>query len=144
MSLFCLALLTSIFWGMTYAATQMVTRFVDPKTYLIFSCLLSASLYSLWGYLDGSLYKDLSEGNLNKTINFALLASLAAFIASFCSVMAVKLNGATMASVVEISYPVFVIVFLYFITGINNFNWIVTLGGLTIFAGTAIVLFGKS
>jgi len=139
-----LALLTAIFWGLTYASTEQVTRFVDPKTYLTFSCVVGAILYSLWGYFDGTLSKDLNTGGLQKGIGFALLASLAAFIASYCSVAAVKLGGASYASIVEISYPVWVVAFLWLMTGANTLSWNMVIGGLVIFAGTTIVLLGKS
>jgi uncharacterized membrane protein len=141
MSWLILALLTAVFWGLTYSSTQMVVKHIDPKTYLTFSCLLGTFLYSIWGLFDGSLIRDIP--NFNKTFWFAMLASLSAFVASYCSVNAVLLGGATRASIVEISYPLWVVVFLWFLTGTNNLNWNVALGGLTIFAGTAIVLFGK-
>lgn len=139
MSWLFLALMTAIFWGLTYASTEQVTKYMDPKTYLIFSCLFSAFLYFIWGLSDGTLIKDYS--NFNKGFWFALLAAFSAFVASYCSVMAVKMGGATYASVVEISYPIWVVIFLYFITDVNNLNWNIVLGGLTIFIGTAIVLF---
>lgn len=143
MNWFILALITAMTWGCLYASTEQVTKFVNPKTYLTISCFFSAIIFTILGCLDGSLQKDLYDNNLNKCYWFIFLSSLCSFIASLCSVIAVKYGGATYASIVEISYPFWVVIFLFLITGKNNLNWNVFIGGTLIFIGTIIVLLRK-
>jgi len=138
-----LALATAILWGLTYASTEQVVKFMDVKTYLTYSCLVGAFLYLTWGGYDGTLLKDYREHNLWKGIGFATLSSLCAFAASYCSVAAVKSGGATYASIVEISYPIWVVIFIYLLTGVNTLSWNVLGGGLLIFIGTIVVMVRK-
>lgn len=131
---------TAVLWGLTYASTEQVVKYMDVKTYLSYSCLVGAFLYLVWGSYDGTLMKDYQQNNLMKGFGFATLSAICAFGASYCSVAAVKSGGATYASIVEISYPIWVVIFIYLLTGVNALSWNVLGGGLLIFIGTIVVI----
>lgn len=139
-----MALATSILWGACYASTEMTVKYVDIKSYLTISSIVSCIGFLLWGYLDGSIHKDLTGGKLSVALPWILISSIAAFVGSYCSVAAVKYGGASLASIIEISYPVWVIAFTSLICWRNNFSSSLILGGLLIFLGTVVVVRGNS
>ena len=131
------AILTAIFWGLTMASTERVVEHVNIKTYLFFSCVISAVLFLGLGLADHSLIKDISKEN--KGVGWIVLSSLAAFVASYCSVSAVKYSGASVSSLIECSYPLTTIIFCYLLSGKNNLSASTIIGGTCIVLGTIIV-----
>jgi uncharacterized membrane protein len=94
-------------------------------------------LYAGWGLLDGTLQKDLTEF---KWTNFIILSSISGFLASYCSVTAVKLGGPVNPAIVEVSYPIFAALFCYILFGQNTINFNVIIGGCLIALGTVFVI----
>lgn len=138
-----LALLTAILWGLCYSSTEQIVKYIDMKSYLILSCLFSCIGFSIWGYLDGTTSKDL---NPNVTIPWVwiFISSITSFFACYCSVAAVKCGGASLASVIEISYPIWVVIFVSIINGKSSLNLNMLIGGILIFLGTAVVIRGTT
>ncbi len=137
-----LALSTAILWGICYSSTEQIVKHVDIKSYLTASCLLSGLGFLIWGLVDGTLIKDLSNDTSNSWW-WIILSSLTSFLACYCSVSAVKYGGASLASIIEISYPLWVVVFTSIINGKNNVSQSFVIGGLLIFCGTFIVVRGQ-
>lgn len=137
-------LLTAILWGICYTSTGNLVNHIDIKTYLFFSCLLSTIGFLVWGMLDGSIYTDLyTSTSLMKVSHWVFISSFTSFLACFFSVSAVKYCGATTAAMIEISYPVWVIIFTYMIGNKETITWNSIIGGIIIFIGTIIVIKGK-
>lgn len=132
-------LITAILWGLCYTSTGFLTKTVDVKVYLFFSCLLSTCAFLIWGLADGSFLKPQDFAN---NYHWIALSSLCSFFACFFSVNAVKYCGASTAAMIEISYPLWVILFTFMLRGESNLNFNTILGGLLILAGTYIVIKG--
>lgn len=137
---FYMSLATAVLWGITYASTEQIVKTVDMKTYLAISCIVSATIYLIWGYFDGCIKKDLAGEQIYIASPWITLSCLCSFFACYCSVAAVKYGGASYASIIEISYPVWVIVFTSMITGKNQVTLSTILGGVLIFLGTLVVM----
>jgi drug/metabolite transporter (DMT)-like permease len=127
-------------WGLTYTCTEQITKSVDIKSYLAVSCFISTAIYITLGCYDGSIRKDYIESNYYEVWPYMLTGIICSFIACYSSVAAVKYGGAAFASIIEISYPVWVILFTAMLTGKNTVNLQTVIGGLVIFLGTVLVL----
>ena len=137
---FYMSLATAILWGITYTGTEQIVKHVDMKTYLAFSCVVSAAIYLIWGYFDGCIKKDLIGDGLYIAGPWIALGTICSFLACYSSVAAVKYGGASYASIIEISYPVWVVIFTSMVTGKNQITPSTILGGILIFCGTLVVM----
>jgi drug/metabolite transporter (DMT)-like permease len=137
---FFLALLTAVTWGITYTCTEQITKAIDIKTYLLISCGVSTLLYGIWGWVDGSIVKDITSSNFQSVMPYLIIGILASDIACYSSVAAVKSGGASFAAIIEISYPLWVIVFTSILSGKSTVNMQTIIGGLIIFAGSLLVV----
>ncbi len=133
-----MALLTSILWGSYYASVEQIVKHIDIKTNLIIHYAISLFGFSVWSYFDGSFKEDLTK--IQTIMPWMLISSVSTFIAAYCSVAAVKSGGASLASIIEISYPVWVVLFTSIISKKNNFTPNIIFGGLLIFIGTLLVV----
>jgi drug/metabolite transporter (DMT)-like permease len=132
------ALITAIMWGCAYACTEQIVKYIDVKTYMTISCFFSFVIFLSFGVGDGSLVKDASSSRI--PIFFIVAGCVSSLLATYFSVNAVKYSNATQASILEISYPIFVIIFTFMITGKHHLTLNTLFGGLLIGAGTLIVL----
>lgn len=137
---FAFALVTAILWGITYTCTERVCKFVDMRSYLCVSCTVSMLIYGLWSLSSGCLRKDLVDGNFAQVWPFVLGGIVCSFAACYSSVAAVRSGGAAFASIIEISYPLWVILFTTLLNGENNISWRTVVGGFIIFLGTLFVI----
>src|SRR5262249_245913 len=71
----------------------------------------------------------------------AMICSTAGGLAIF---KAIDSKKATLASLIEVSYPFFVAVFAWLFFRETQFNWPTVLGGVLILSGVAVVYFGNS
>jgi drug/metabolite transporter (DMT)-like permease len=137
---YLLALAASVLWGLTYCLDQKVlTSLSVDKLYFLhslFGVILCGAIWLLKGRSFGELFA-VDPAQLDpKVLVIALLVGAAAGLAIFGSV---QILGASKASILEISYPVFVALFSILFFG-EVLTTPVILGGLLIFAGSAIVI----
>lgn len=134
---FLLAIFAAMLWGLAYALDHQVVKSVPPTTMLTLSAginlvlLLPVLLYRNEVPLLWSLPRE-SFGQI-------LLATLAVVIASFCTLVSIKLIGAPLASSLEISYPLFTTLFLLVLFKEPS-NWWTILGALCILTGSIILV----
>lgn len=92
--------------------------------------------------MDSTIY-NLGDDNFYLVLPWIILSSITSFLACFFSVNAVKYCGASTAAMIEISYPLWVILFTWLIKGESNLNFNTLLGGFFILVGTYIVIKGE-
>ena len=68
------------------------------------------------------------------------LSSLLATVLLFLSIDG---KNATMAGLIEISYPIFIVLFTWLLFREMHLTWTSALGGLLIMAGAAVVIVGS-
>lgn len=139
------ALGASLLWGISYAASgRVIERGMSPLTF--FFC------YAAFGMLAGALTL-LVQGRLVALpgdvralggdwvwLAVALATSSAGALLIY---MAIGEKNATLASLIEISYPFFVVVFAWIFFRDVQINWPTVLGGVLILAGVGIVFWGN-
>ena len=132
------ALMTAITWGLVYAIDERILIKVSPAALLFANAIIMAIVILPVFYFDAYGIKDLfNSGKLNLTL-IVLTAALGAF-ANFFIFSAIKSLGAPTATVIEITYPVFVVLFGFFLFR-AQLNVYFFLGAALIFVGAFVII----
>ncbi|MCX6753346.1 MAG: DMT family transporter [Candidatus Nomurabacteria bacterium] len=134
---FIYAIGAAIMWGLVYTLDQKILKNASPIALLFFDSILTALLMLPFLFFSHSIKPILQSGKINLAL--MILSVILAGIASFCIFSAIKIMGSADASIIEIAYPFFVVLFTYlFFKSTPNIYFL--LGGLLVFAGSIIII----
>lgn len=133
---FIYALGAAITWGLVYAIDQEILNGISPLMLTFISSLITiVILLPFIVYQGEGISLIFNKRNFLLTVTAAILAAFA----SFLILSGIKALGASTASIIEISYPFFVIIFSYiFFKSTPNLYFY--LGGSLIFIGTIVII----
>jgi len=136
---FMYAIGAAITWGMVYTIDQRVLSGTSAITLLFIDSLITAIVVLPFVFFDLQPIKELfSSGKTNLLLIF--LSLFLAVIANFLILSAIKSIGASSASIIEIAYPFFVVLFsFFFFKAVPNVYFFI--GGLLIFIGSALITY---
>ena len=139
------AIAASICWGMSYAACGPILKKGLSPLVFFFG-------YSLLG-LAGALLALLSSGKLSSALRleglewgdsgwfcFSICGSA---VGAYLTYAAMAAKNPTLASLIEISYPIFVVCFTWIFFREMQFNAFTLCGGLLVIAGVIIIILGE-
>lgn len=139
------AVAASLCWGMSYAASGPILKKGFSPLYFFFG-------YSLLGFL-GSLVMILASGKLSDALRLGGLerGDLPWFffsiggsaVGAFLTYVAMSAKNPTLAALLEISYPLFVVVFAWLFFREMQLNPWTLGGGLLVMAGVAVIIIGE-
>lgn len=132
---FILALVAAVFWGASYTLSAKVLTGISPLVMLP----IASGFRLLWFMLLCSMFAWRSLPQLSvKTIGMIGVETIFSTAATLCIMMAIARIGASRASMLEIIYPLFVVLFssMFMHTQIT-FNMVI--GGAIIMLGVAIL-----
>lgn len=142
---FVYALLAAVIWGISYAASgRVIERGVTPVAFFF--------MYSTFGILATGAYLGSTGGfgtmagqikGLEADWKWLAIAIVSSVAGAFLIYMAISEKNATLASLIEISYPFFVAIFAWVFFRDTQFNWQTILGGALILGGVAVVFLGN-
>lgn len=128
----------AISWGIVYSLDQKVLEHVSPISIAFFSSVATVLVFLPFMLANnGELIKSFfSSGKEN--ISLASIAIVFAIGANILILFGIKSLGASYASILEIAYPFFVVIFSFIIfrTSPNMYFYI---GGILIFIGSFII-----
>ena len=138
---FVYALSAAIIWGISYAASgRVIGRGIPP---LVFFTLYAAvaTLMGLGALLATGKFGSLSR--IGQTVDdeliWLLIAVVTSGVGALLIYMAIGEKNATLASLIEISYPVFVAFFVWLFFREVQFNLLTIVGAILILGGVAVV-----
>ena len=139
------ALAAAIIWGISYAASgRVIERGITPLVffflYTLFGAAAAAGALTLTGK-NGTLLSEVRA--LGTDWIWLVVAVVSSAAGGLLIYMAIGEKNATLASLIEISYPFFVAVFAWLFFRETQFNWPTILGGILILGGVAVVFFGE-
>ncbi len=136
------ALGASVIWGINYAASgRLIERGLSPTTVFLvdmaFGVLAIGGLLAATGRLHTvpNEIKALPQGDWV----WLVVAAVASTVAGVLIFMAIGGKNATIASLIEISYPFFVALFAWIFFREVQLNWPTVCGGLLVMAGVFII-----
>ena len=126
-------------WGVHYNFVAKSMTAASPLTiYFIPNILLLLSLPFWYKTLISDIQNLISSPNAVRiSVVLMMFTSILGTIAVY---KAIHLSNATVASLIEIAYPIFVALFAYIIFRESHVSWEVALGGCLIMAGTILVI----
>jgi drug/metabolite transporter (DMT)-like permease len=139
------ALSAAIIWGVSYAASgRVIDRGMTPLafffSYASFGAVAAAVALALTGKI-GLLPTEIRA--LGGDWKWFVAAIVTSAIGALLIYMAIGEKNATLASLIEISYPFFVAVFAWIFFRETQFNLATVAGGLLILGGVAVVFWGN-
>lgn len=137
------ALAAALFWGASYAACGPILRTGMPPLVFYFFYSLVGFLMTLilliargkMGTLSSHLF------SLGSNAGWFFFSILAASLGGIMTYLAIGEKNATLASLIEISYPLFVIVFTWIFFREVELNMMTAMGALLVIGGVSLILF---
>lgn len=135
---FAFAIGAAITWGLNYVILEKVLSSISPLLLLFFSSILTIAILSPFVFLSDD-FRKADFAVFKAHLPLILLTAILASLANFMILSSIKRLDASTASVIEISYPFFVILFSYlFFRSVPNLAFFI--GGIMVFAGTFIII----
>lgn len=139
------ALSASVIWGVSYAASgRVIERGMTPLAffffYTLFGCLSAALALAATGKVPLLTTEVKSLGGDWIWLAVAVITSAAGALLIY---MAIGEKNATLASLIEISYPFFVAIFAWIFFRDTQINWATLAGGVMILGGVTVVFLGN-
>ena len=133
------AVAAALVWGLHYPLIDNALKKLSVVSVLLLTAIpivLAAPLFHRTLMTDFRTLSELSW-NAKATILALSMTSLCASVLLFVSI---DNKNATLASLIEISYPVFVALFAYVLFREVHLNSSVVVGGLLVFLGVSIII----
>ena len=135
------ALGAAFLWGIGYVLSEKLLRQGFTPAFLMFaSDIITLPFYFLlvWylGELKGGISLALSDW---KTLSLLVLVALTVIGGNFLIFTSIADKNATMASIIEITYPLFTCLFAWLLLKDVQISWQTAMGGLFILVGVIII-----
>lgn len=135
------AVSASLFWGLTYVFNEQVYAKISIFTSLSITSFVIAIITFFISLSLGTLRLDLVALTSSKTLFFYFIGGIVALlIAEIFIGFSIIAKSATLAGLVEISYPIFIALFSYILFK-NNVTTPTIIGGIIIFLGIFVIYF---
>jgi drug/metabolite transporter (DMT)-like permease len=136
---FIYALAAAILWGLVYTIDQKILYQQTPLSLLFLASLIGLLITIPFIWWNWNNVKPLITNMSSLTFFLVLTATILGALANFSIFSSIKILDASVASIFEISYPFFVVLFSWLIFG-GSFNLWFFGGALLIFVGSATII----
>ena len=138
---FIYAILAAILWGLNYSLAEKILQYISVYTLLSLEMFFGAILFftlSFFTHLKTDLTILTNNTNLFWMTIFEIITVI---IANYFIVISVQSKNATVAGIIELIYPLFIILFTWLLFREYHVNLSVILGGIFILIGVLIISF---
>ncbi|AWN73179.1 DMT family transporter [Legionella anisa] len=136
---FTFAIFAAILWGFNYALAEKILNSISPITLLALEMTIGAILFTGISFFT-TMKKDVEVLSTDSGLLLLTIAEIAiVLIASYFIAASITLKNATIAGIVELTYPIFTIIFTWFLFNQAHVNFSVIIGGLLIFIGVLVI-----
>ncbi len=136
------ALSASLFWGLTYVLDEKIYEKVSVITSLAITSFFAFIVLFIVSYFTGNLKTDVQQIITNKGLFILVIAgTVTLIIAELFIGFSISSKNATLAGLIEISYPIFIAITAYVLYKENQLNLSTIIGGVLVFLGVGIIYF---
>lgn|SRR3989338_9582917 len=136
------ALGASVMWGLTYVVNEQVYKKVSFVTSLGITTFVASIVFLAVAYVSGALKKDALLISTSNKLMWLVLTGVATFtVAEIFIAYSISAKNATLAGLIEISYPIFIALFAYILFRENQISLGTFIGGLLIFSGVTVIYY---
>lgn len=132
------AVISAILWGLIYTIHQKILTKTSPQLFLVINSIMY--LMVVTPFLKSNEVFSLTTDKFNAGL--IICTSILSILGSYSILKAIQYLDASRASIIEISYPMFVMLFSW-IAYRQQLGWKTLIGGLLVFMGSAIVVLGN-
>jgi len=129
-------------WGLTYIISEQIYKKISVISAIGISTLFASIIMLLIAHSSGYLKTDLVTISRSNKLLLLIIVEIVIFAgADFLIGLSIAHKYATVAGLIEISYPIFIALFALLFFKENQFNLGALIGGLLIFTGITLVYF---
>jgi drug/metabolite transporter (DMT)-like permease len=133
--------ISAALYGLGYVLLERMLSKVPLMLYTFCSSVFFVIIFGLATYMRKEMsFSFLSEPKIAGMFALTILINSVAWITTL---LALKNTGAAYVAFAEISYPLFTLLFLYLLFGIQQWNWQSALGSILIFAGSLVLVIAR-
>ena len=142
---FIYALGAAVLWGINYSVSgRVMERGLSPFTLFLLDLVFGLLTIGSFVLASGRARNVTAEvRSLGPHWPLLLVVMTCVTLAGLLSFMAIGAKNATLASLIEISYPLFVAFFAWLFFREVQWNWPTIIGGILTLAGVAVVYLGN-
>ena len=134
------ALSASMLWGLTYVLSEQIYKKISVLTSLAITNIVAFIIILLFALQKGVFKKDIDSIMSSPTLMYLVIAETIVFLlAELCIALSISNKNATLAGLIEISYPLFIALFAYLIFKEDSISISTFVGAELIFAGVLII-----
>ena len=137
--------IASLCWGVSYAACgPLLKKGLNPLIFLLgYSlCGLIGSLIALLSSTKHSAAISLNDLSRSEVLWLIFSVAVSA-LGAYLTYAAMGAKNPTLVSLIEISYPLFVVLFTWIFFREMQLNPVTCVGGLLVLAGVAVIIMGE-
>lgn len=136
---FTFAIFAAILWGFNYALAEKILHSISPSTLLALEMIIGAILFTCISFFT-TMKRDVEILTTDSGLLLLTIVEIViVLIASYFIAASINLKNATIAGIVELTYPIFTIIFTWFLFNQAHVNFSVIVGGLLIFIGVLVI-----
>ncbi|KTD68006.1 MULTISPECIES: DMT family transporter [Legionella] len=136
---FTFAIFAAILWGFNYALAEKILNSISPVTLLALEMTIGAVLFTCISFFT-TMKRDVELLTTDSGLLLLTIAEIViVLVASYFIAASINLKNATIAGIVELTYPIFTIIFTWFLFNQVHVNLSVIIGGLLIFIGILVI-----
>jgi len=133
------AIIAAVFWGMNYALTEKVLHSIAPVTLLALEMFVGTLVFSVASYFTTWAQDKVTLASQPDVFWLTIAEIVVLLLGSFFIIISIYSKNATVAGIIELIYPLFIILFTWLFFGENHVNASVVIGGMFIFVGVLII-----
>lgn len=136
------ALGASVVWGLMYVLSEQLYKAVSVPTVLAIQMVAAAIATVGIALLTGGFREDISTMLSSRFLLWLMFASIVGWIAAeFLIAFSIVEKNASLAGLIEISYPLFIVLFSFLLFQQTHLTLATSIGALLIFIGVGIIFF---
>jgi drug/metabolite transporter (DMT)-like permease len=139
MSWFWLALIAAALWGLGYTLNQATLKYFNPYELLFFESVIIFAAFTLYFWAYGDFKHFLSKLGSWKLLSMISASSIIYIIASSLILISIKSSNASLAAIIESSYPLFTVIFAFIFLGEIQLSWSAIIGFILVLTGIIII-----
>jgi len=135
------SIVAAILWGLDYSVTDMALKRINISTLLAIELCIGFIIMLGISVASGAYEADMAVILSSKRIiGYVVLIAIAFNVANALIVLSIGNKNATLAGLIEISYPLFIVFFSRILFNEYDLNGRIMIGGVLIILGVCFVL----
>ncbi len=141
---FWYAICASILWGVSYVINQLLMKSFNAFEVLMFESAIILIIFIPFFLVTGQMKITVMKLFDVKMILLVIAGSVIYTAAAICILKSIGGSNASLAAIIEASYPIFTMIFAYILLSEVQFSFLSVLGCILVIAGLIVVQYGNS